>query len=217
MRTLRRIFAIVQLCCAALLLALSVVVSLAQAAETSSPVILAIGESTTAGFGVPANQSYPAQLQALLNANGYNYRVVNHGRSGSTTAMALANLDRGVALFPEVVLIALGGNDRGNPAMAARTKENLRKIVALFVSMDAQVFLADRRPATDGGDATEASLYAELAREEGATLMPSLRQDLAGRPELLLGDMSHPNADGYAIVAQRIFDLLEPTLVKGAP
>jgi acyl-CoA thioesterase-1 len=196
------------------LASLSGLVAQTHAAEDTRPIILAIGESTTAGFGVPADSSYPAQLQALLDANGYNYRVVNHGRSGSTTAMALTNLDRGVALLPKIVLIALGGNDRGNPALEARTKENLRKMVSLFVSIGAEVYLADRSPVTDGGDAAQTSLYAELASEEGATLMPSLRQDLAGNAALLLSDMSHPNADGYVIVAQRIFDMIEPTLVK---
>lgn len=203
--------------CAALLLAAATLASAgAAAAEDSRPVILAVGESTTAGFGVPADSSYPAQLQALLDANGYAYRVVNHGRSGSTTAMALANLDRGVALLPDIVLIALGGNDRGNPAMAARTKENLRKMIKLFAGTGATVYLADRTADTDGGAAAEHSLFAELAQEEGARLMPSLRQDIAGRPELLLGDMSHPNAAGYAIVAQRIYQLLEPELERPA-
>ncbi|MDY6983817.1 MAG: GDSL-type esterase/lipase family protein, partial [Pseudomonadota bacterium] len=182
------------------------------AADDARPIILAIGESTTAGFGVPAGSSYPAQLQALLDEHGYNYRVVNHGRSGSTTAMALANLDRGVALLPRIVLIALGGNDRGNPATAARTEENLRKMVSMFVGIGAQVYLADRSVDTDGGDAEHNSLYARIADEERATLMPSLRKGLAGREDLLLSDMSHPNADGYAIVAQRIFDMLEPVL-----
>src|SRR5690606_8604902 len=110
--------------------------------------------------------SYPAQLQALLDAHGYDYRVVNHGRSGSTTAMALANLDRGVALFPRIVLIALGGNDRGNPAMAARTEANLRKMVGMFVGIGARVYLADRSVDTDGGDAEHNSLYARIAAEE---------------------------------------------------
>lgn len=195
-------------CLCAVLFAPSFIV----AADDTRPVILAIGESTTAGFGVPAGSSYPAQLQALLDAQGYDYRVVNHGRSGSTTAMALANLDRGVALFPRIVLIALGGNDRGNPAMAARTEENLRRMVSMFAGIGAQVYLADRSADTDGGDTERNSLYARLAREEGATLMPSLREGLAGRADLLLSDMSHPNAAGYAIVAQRIFDMLEPRL-----
>ncbi|MGV3590226.1 MAG: GDSL-type esterase/lipase family protein [Gammaproteobacteria bacterium] len=183
-----------------------------RAAEDTRPVILAIGESTTAGFGVPPASSYPAQLQALLDANGYDYRVVNHGRSGSTTAMALANLDRGVALLPQIVLFALGGNDRGNPAMAARTEANLRKMISMFVGIGARVYLADRSVGNDGGNVEHNALYAKLAREEGATLMPSLREGLAGRADLLLSDMSHPNADGYAIVAQRIFTLLQPVL-----
>jgi len=183
---------------------------------SAMPVILAIGESTTAGFGVAANQSYPAQLQALLNNKGYGYRVVNHGRSGSTTAMALGSLDRGMALQPAIVLIALGGNDQGNRMAAERTKENLRKMVALFVRSGATVFLADRNLNADRAETDTPSLFAELAAEEGALLMPSLRQDLAGKPDLLLADMSHPNAAGYTIIANRIFELLQAHLQVAA-
>lgn len=184
--------------------------------ESGAPVILAIGESTTAGFGVPANQSYPAQLQALLEQHGFHYRVVNHGRSGSTTAMALGGLDRGMALQPAIVLIALGGNDQGSRLAAERTKENLRKMVSLFVRSGATVFLADRNLGADRADPEAPSLFAALAAEEGALLMPSLRQDLAGNPDLLLSDMSHPNAAGYTIVANRIFELLQPHLQPAA-
>jgi acyl-CoA thioesterase-1 len=180
------------------------------------PVILAIGESTTAGFGVAAGQSYPDQLQRLLTGAGHHYRVVNHGRSGSTTAMALSGLDRGMALQPAIVLIALGGNDQGNRLAAERTKENLRKMVSMFVRMGATVLLADRNLPSDRAVAGGSSLFAELAAEEGALLMPSLRQDIAGKPELLLADMSHPNAAGYTIVANRIFALLQPHLAKAA-
>jgi len=184
------------------------------AAEDARPVILAVGESTTAGYGVPRDQSYPAQLQQLLDANGYRYRVVNHGKSGSTVAMALGSLDRGLLLQPEIVLIAIGGNDVGNHVAAVRTEQNLRKLVSMFVRTGATVYLADRTAAADGGEADTASLYATIAKEEGALLMPSLRQDIADKPELLISDMRHPNADGYAIIARRIFGLLQPQLVK---
>jgi acyl-CoA thioesterase-1 len=191
--------------------------ALAQA-PADLPVILAIGESTTAGFGVPADKAYPAQLQQLLDAQGYRYRVVNHGRSGSTTAMALNGLDRGMLLGPKIVLIALGGNDQGNRLAAARTQENLRKMVSLFVRSGALVFLADRNLAADRAAPEQASLFAELAAEEGALLMPSLRAEVAGHPELLLSDGSHPNGEGYAIVAARIFRLLQPYLdTQAAP
>lgn len=192
------------------------VASSAQHAGTDErPVILAIGESTTAGFGVAAEASWPAQLQALLDRHGYHYRVVNHGRSGSTTAMALGGLDRGLRLGPRIVIIALGGNDQGNRVAAERTSENLRKMVSLFVRTGAHVFLADRNVASDGaagGGDGAASLFAALAAEEGATLMPSLREGLAGHPHLLLSDGSHPNGEGYIIIANRIYSLLEPLL-----
>lgn len=177
------------------------------------PVILAVGESTTEGYGVPRDQSYPAQLQRLLDEAGYDYRVVNHGKSGSTTAQALASLDRGIALLPKIVLIAIGGNDAGNSVAAARTEQNLRKLVMMFVKTGSIVYLAERTEATDG-TAAEPSLYARIAGEEGARLMPSLREGIAGHAELLISDMRHPNADGYAIVSKRIFDLLRPELVK---
>jgi len=186
----------------------------AQAADDLRPVILAVGESTTAGYGVAADQSYPAQLQRLLDQNGYQYRVVNHGRSGSTTAMALSSLDRGIALRPRIVLIAIGGNDQGNRVAATLTEKNLRKLVSMFVHTGAVVYLADRNVEGDRAQADAASRFAIIAKEEGAQLMPSLRQDIAGHEELLLGDMSHPNAEGYAIVAQRIFKLLQAQLVK---
>jgi acyl-CoA thioesterase-1 len=186
----------------------------AQSATDSRPVILAVGESTTAGYGVPRDQNYPAQLQQLLDANGYDYRVVNHGKSGSTVAMALGSLDRGLLLQPEIVLIAIGGNDAGNSVAAERTEQNLRKLVSMFVRTGATVYLADRTAATDGGQPEQVSLYAAIASEEGAILMPSLRQDIAGQAQLLISDMRHPNADGYAIIAQRIFALLQPQLVK---
>lgn len=187
------------------------VVHAAEAAP-QTPVILAIGESTTAGFGVASHESYPAQLQSLLEARGYDYRVVNHGRSGSTTAMALAGLDRGLRLGPEIVIIALGGNDQGNRMAAERTKDNLRKLVSLFVRSGAEVFLADRSGRADRAQ-DGPSLFAELAAEEGAILIPSLRENVAGRPELLLADGSHPNAEGYAIVARQVFESIEPYLV----
>ena len=72
-------------------------------AGSDRPVILAVGESTTAGYGVDRELSYPAQLQQRLDERGYHYRVVNHGVSGSTTQAALARLDRGLALKPSIV------------------------------------------------------------------------------------------------------------------
>jgi acyl-CoA thioesterase-1 len=181
-------------------------------AQGDLPVILTVGESTTAGFGVPTAFSYPSQLEVMLSDRGYAYRVVNQGRSGITTSMALNGLDRGLRLGPKIVIIALGGNDRGNRVATERTRQNLQKMVSMFVRVGADVFLADRNLRADGAGTDLPSMFAELAAQEGAILMPSLRAGVAGRPELLLADGSHPNADGYTIVARRILGLIEPYL-----
>ena len=177
-------------------------------ADTERPVILAVGESTTAGYGVARDLSYPAQLQAALDQRGYAYRVVNHGVSGSTTGHALTRLSRGMGLLPKIVIIALGGNDGGSRVPSATTRANLGKLISMFKRVGAEVFVADRRLA-GGGD-----MVAELAREHHAVLMPPLLTGVDGHPDLLLGDGRHPNADGYAIIVGNLLKIIEPYLKK---
>jgi acyl-CoA thioesterase-1 len=177
-------------------------------AEPDRPVILAVGESTTAGYGVPRELSYPAQLQTALDARGFRYRVVNQGVSGSTTAAALTRLTRGMGLLPKIVIIALGGNDGGSRVPIATTRANLAKLISMYKRVGAEVFVADRN--LPGGN----GFVAELAREHHAVLMPPLLTGVSGHPELLLGDGSHPNAEGYTIIVGNILPILEPYLVR---
>jgi acyl-CoA thioesterase-1 len=180
------------------------------AADTASerPVILAVGESTTEGYGVRRDLSYPAQLQKELDKRGYHYRVVNHGVSGSTTFDALQRLDRGLFLRPKIVLIALGGNDGGGQVPPQATRANLTKMMTLYRRTGAQVFLADRKIRGAEG------MFAELAKEQGAILMPPLTTGVAGNPDLLIGDQTHPNAEGYTIIVGNLLKVLEPYLQK---
>src|SRR5690606_530277 len=101
----------------------------------------------------------------------------------------------------------------GNRMAAERTRANLSKMVSLYKRAGAQVFLADRGTADRSSD-DESSLFAAIAQEEGVNLIPSLREPLGGRAEYFLADGSHPNAQGYAIVAERFFGILEPWLEK---
>src|ERR1700730_3209365 len=110
-------------------------------ATDDRPVVLAVGESTTAGYGVDRELSYPGQLQQKLDGHGYHYRVINHGVSGSTTQGALARLDRGLALKPSIVIIALGGNDAGSRVPVATTRANLGKLISMFKRVGAEVFV----------------------------------------------------------------------------
>ena len=184
-------------------------------AGTDRPVILAVGESTTAGYGVDRELSYPGQLQQKLDERGYHYRVVNHGVSGSTTQGALMRLDRGLALKPAIVIVALGGNDAGSHVPIQTTRANLAKLISMFKRVGAEVFVTNR--SLPGGGQESGSIFAELAREYHAVLMPPLTSGVAGHPELLIEDGSHPNADGYTIIVRRILEIIEPYLKKDPP
>jgi acyl-CoA thioesterase-1 len=182
------------------------------AADADLPVILAVGESTTAGYGVDREDSYPGQLQKRLNELGYHYRVVNHGVSGSTTQGALTRLDRGMALKPRFVIIALGGNDGGSQTPIATTRANMAKLISMFKRVGAEVFVTDRNLSRGSQDGS--SVFAELAREHHAVLMPPLTLGVSGNPDLTIEDRSHPNAAGYTIVVRNILAVIEPYLKK---
>ena len=185
-----------------------------QSAQVDSdlPVILAVGESTTAGYGVDRELSYPGQLQQRLDERGYHYRVVNHGVSGSTTQMALTRLDRGMALKPRIVIIALGGNDAGAHLPVAVTRANVAKLISMFKRVGAEVFVTDRLQTTQDG--RRESTFADLAKDNHAVLMPPLTAGVSGHPELLIGDGTHPNGDGYTIIVRNILQIIEPYLKK---
>ncbi len=166
-------------------------------------VILAVGDSMTAGYGIPREQSYPAQLERELLRLGFNYRVVNHGVTGSTSAQALGGFTRGLALSPDIVIIQLGGNDAAAGIRPDVARENIRKMIQRLRPGHARVFLAGGRfPYLD-----------ELAKSEGVTVIPFL-EGVEGHPELLIEDRRHPNGEGYAIVVRNILKVLEPVLLK---
>lgn len=199
---------------AAVVLPRSVVAQGEPVGQTSElPIILAVGESTTAGYGVDRELSYPGQLQTELDRRGYRYRVVNQGVSGSTTQDALNRLSRGMGLLPKIVIIALGGNDSGARFPIARTRANMDRLISMYKRGGAVVFVANRNlPGDEGRDSN--TIFATLAAQHGAVLMPPLLSGVDGHAELLIGDGRHPNADGYVIVVRNILTVLEPHLKK---
>src|SRR5437016_5486204 len=106
------------------------------------PVILAFGDSLTAGYGVPRGSGYPEQLQRKLDVLGYKYRVVNMGISGDTTSGGRARLQAALSAMPSIVILELGANDglRGQPV--AQMQANLEEMIGEFQKAGAKVVLA---------------------------------------------------------------------------
>jgi len=200
-----------------LLAALLVVIALVPAAPArgQEPVIVALGDSLTAGLGVTAEEAYPALLEARLAREGFHYRVVNAGVSGDTTAGALRRLDWVLRARPVVVVVALGANDglRGLPVTAMR--DNLVAIVTRLRAAGARVLLAGMRlPPNYGADYTRefAEAFAAVARQTSVPLLPFLLDGVAGRAALNQPDGIHPNAAGQRMVAETVWRSLRPML-----
>ena len=172
------------------------------------PVILAFGDSMTAGYGVPGDMNYPAQLQAVLDERGYKYRVVNMGITGDTTRGGLTRMSRALGTSPDIVILELGSNDRGNGIPMQQTRDNLEQMIARFQKTHIAVVLAGRSLA--GGE----DVYASLANKYHTTLIPSFLAGVSGNPNLTISDGTHPNADGYTIVVKTVMTSLEPLLKK---
>jgi len=172
------------------------------------PVIVAFGDSMTAGFGVPAENSYPAQLQKNLDTLGYKYRIVNMGVSGDTTAGGRTRLSRVLGANPVIVILELGANDRANGISPMQTESNLEQMISTLQKTRISVVLAGR---TQAG---LESIYSGLANKYHVTLIPSFLDGVSGNPDLTISDMTHPNADGYAIVVKTVLKFLEPLLSR---
>ena len=185
-------------------------------APDARPVILAFGDSLTAGFGADTGKSYPDFLQQELDRRGYRYRVVNAGISGETTTDALARLSTVTALKPAVVIVEFGGNDglRGLPV--ATTRSNLDQIIVALEQSGTQVLLAGMTlPPNYGPDyiATFQRVYSDLAAKDKVALIPFLLEGVAGTSRMQR-DGLHPTAEGNRLVAGTVARYVVPLLHK---
>jgi acyl-CoA thioesterase-1 len=178
-------------------------------------VVVALGDSLTAGLGVAADEAFPARLQARLRAEGYDYRVVNAGVSGDTTAGGLRRVDWALRAHPDVVIVALGANDglRGQSPQAIRA--NLEEIVARLQAAGARVLLVGMRlPPNYGAEYTKEfeAVFPAVARRAKIALMPFLLDGVAADPRLNQADGIHPTAAGQQMIADRLWPYLRPLL-----
>lgn len=183
-----------------------------------APLVVFLGDSLTAGFGLSEQEAFPARVEARLRQRGIPLRVVNAGVSGDTSAGGLRRLDWILRQEPEVVVVGLGANDalRGQPLEA--TESNLKEIVSAIRESGGRVLLLGMRiPTNYGPDYAEefAVLYARVARDMDVPFVPFLLEGVGGVPELNLPDGIHPNAAGHRKIAETVADRLHPLLQEG--
>jgi acyl-CoA thioesterase-1 len=181
------------------------------------PVILAFGDSLTAGYGVPHGSGYPEQLQRKLDSLGYKYRIVNMGISGDTTSGGRARMQAALNVMPSIVILELGANDglRGMPV--PEMQANLEEIITQFRKTGVKVVLAGMTLPRNYGAAYVKSfedVFRGLATKYNLPLIPFFLEGVAGNPKYTLADFMHPNAEGYTLVTDIVMKTLESVLKK---
>jgi acyl-CoA thioesterase-1 len=185
-------------------------------AQTSRKVLVVFGDSLSAGYGLPAGQSFPDDMQRTLDKEGYAWQVKNLGISGDTTEGGVSRIASAVRLKPAVVVLELGGNDglRGLPLKV--TRQNLETMIMGFEQAGAKVVLAGMTlPPNYGPDYIKSfeSIYKDLAAKYKLKLIPFLLSDIV-TPDLryLQRDGIHPTAEGAEIVAGTVLKVVKPLL-----
>ncbi|MFN3400582.1 MAG: arylesterase [Ferrovibrio sp.] len=180
---------------------------LSAAAQAQQPIrLLVFGDSLVAGYALPPDAAYPAQLEKALTAKGVNITVMNAGVSGDTTAAAASRLDWALADKPTHVIVELGANDmlRGLAPEQART--NLDAILTKLKQNNLPVMLMGMLAAPNlGADYGRRfnSIYPDLAAKHGVPLYPFFLDGVAGEAKLNLSDGIHPTQEGVAIMVER--------------
>jgi len=187
-------------------------------AEMSGKIIF-FGNSLTAGYGLDPGEGFPAIVQTKLDASGYNYKVVNAGLSGETTAGGNERVDWVLQQNLDVFVLELGANDGLRGFSPDVTHQNLQSIIDKVKAKapEAKIILAGMEaPPNMGKDYTDdfRKVFVNLARDNDLPLIPFLLKNVGGIPELNLPDGIHPNKEGQKIVAGNVWEILQPLLAE---
>jgi len=204
---------------AGLLLTLLSTYAVPAAARESSPRIVALGDSLTSGRGIGKASAYPAVLQQRLEDAGYDYRVVNAGVSGDTTAGALRRLREALDGDVRILVVALGANDGLRGVPVERLKANLSQIMEEAQRRGIEIVLVGMDALPVHGWAYSVAFhraYEDLAARYHVPLVPFLLLNVMSDPALMQRDRVHPNEDGARAIADRIWPYLQPLLKQSA-
>ena len=187
------------------------------AAASEPKAILFLGNSLTAGYGLDATQAFPALIQGRIDSLGWNVKVINAGQNGDTSAGGLRRIDWLLRREFHVLVLELGINDGLRGIHVDVTRQNLQAIInrtkSRYPGVKA-VIAGMQVPPNMGEDygSSFRAIFPQLAKKNGAQLIPFLLEGVGGNPGLNLPDGVHPSAEGHKIVAENIWKVLEPLL-----
>ncbi|WP_193213115.1 arylesterase [Luteolibacter marinus] len=182
--------------------------------------VVILGDSITAGYGLDPQEAYPALLQKKIDAAKLPYSVTNAGVSGDTTAGGLRRVAWALGKGADVIVVALGGNDGLRGISPEETRANLTGIVdkAREKNPAIKIVIAGMQmPDNLGADYTTKfkALFSEVAKERKAALVPFLLKGVGGDGKLNQADGIHPTAEGQRIVAENVWQILQPVIKGG--
>ena len=183
---------------------------------SADPVVLVIGDSLSAGFGMKTAESWPSLLEDRLAESGYAHRVVNTSISGETTRGGATRLPAALERHgPQVVIVELGGNDglRGIPL--GEIRRNLQNMIDASLAAGARVLLAGVYiPPNYGPAYTQGfkQIFADLSARDEVALLPFILEGVALDPELMQADGIHPNSAAQPKILDNVWPVLLPLL-----
>lgn len=185
--------------------------------KDNRPIILFLGNSLTAGYGVEKSQAFPALIQAKIDSLSLHYQVINAGVSGETTAGGREKVNWYLKQKPTIFILELGGNDALRGIKPTETRENLSAIIEIVQSQfpKCKILLAGMEAPPNMGDNYTfefRKIYPELAEKYQTARIPFLLDIVGGNPELNQADGIHPTAEGHEIVAETVWKYLEDLL-----
>lgn len=192
-----------------------------QPAIAGAPVkIVALGDSLTAGYGLPDKDGFVSQLQAALTAKGVAAKIANAGVSGDTASDGLARLDWSVPLGTDAVIVELGANDMLRGIKPEITRDALDAILRRLTQRHITVLLAGMRAAPNLGPEYGAAferIYPDLAAKYGVSLYPFFLDGVAANLSLTQADGMHPNAQGVGVIVKRMMPKVEELIAHVRP
>jgi acyl-CoA thioesterase-1 len=190
-------------------------IGLAQPICATTKTILVLGDSLSQGFGLAPSEAYPMLLAKKLRAAGLNFQVINASATGGTTEGGLERLPAHLKHKIDIFIVELGINDAFRGLPVDQIQNNLQQIIDQVKARNpnVRILIAGMQLpnyAADDYISTFSKMFADLAAKNGAALVPYLLQSVAGDPSMNLSDGIHPNAAGQKILAETVWQVLEP-------